>query len=149
MLRLVAYPDDPIRKIALPFAGDPWAQPLAQVPVPESITRLRVTGPSIRWRTVAYDGDGPSAAPVNGDGTTVDMTTVKLRRDGQTNITLARTKTIVENGGVEAPVGAEITEDDVSIAQMVVPGFVSVTHDAAPFLWLFADAGVTLAVEGS
>lgn len=134
--------NEPVRKIALPFAGDPWAQSGAQIEVPDDVPRLRVNQSPIRWRVVPYNGTGPSAAPVDGDATTLDQTIVKLRGDERDNVTLARTTTVVELMGVEQLASKQYTERDVTPAEIVVIGVISVTQDTAAALWIFADAGL-------
>lgn len=133
---------EPVRKIPLPYAGDPWAQPGSQAPIPSSVPRLVVTGP-LRWRVIPYDGVGPSAAPVDGDASTVDMCVVKITTDRTGAETLSRTVTLFESGGELVRVGEDITETDVSNAEVVVLSFVSVVQDTAAALWVFADSGAT------
>lgn len=132
---------DPVRKIPLPYAGDPWAQPGSQATIPASVPRLRVLGP-MRWRVIPYDGVGQGALPIDGDGTLVDMTVVKIKTDRDGSETLSRTVTLFESGGEPVLVGEDITETDVSREEIVCLGFVSIVADTAAALWVFADSGV-------
>lgn len=132
---------DPVRKIPLPFAGDAWAQPDAQVPIPDTDGPLIATGAEVRWRLMPYDGVGPSAQPVDGDASTVDVCIVKAKTDRHGNVSLARTITTVENEGAQVNVGKQHTERDVSPSEEIYLGVVTVTQDTAAALWVFLDAG--------
>lgn len=133
---------NPVRKIPLPFGGDPWAQPGAQVEIPDDVQRLVITQSPLRLRIVGYDGVGPTAAPIDATTATTDYTTVKLRADRRGNVTLAQTVTLVESGGSEVAVGSkQITEDDVTPNEIVCLGIPSVTAGDAAALWVFVDAG--------
>lgn len=133
---------DPVRKIPLPFAGDPWAQAGAQAAIPDDVQRLVVTQQPLRVRVVGYDGTGPNAAPVDATSATADFTVVKLRPDKRGNVTLARTVSLVEATGGEVAVGAkQITEDDVTPNEIVCIGIPSATTGDSAALWVFVDSG--------
>ena len=133
---------DPVRKIALPFAGDPWAQPGAQVPIPDDVQRLTITSAPFRIRVVGYTGTGASAVLVDGSTATYDWTVVKLRPDRSGNVTLARTVPVTVTTGGEVPVGDEQqTEEDVSPVETVCIGIPSVTTGNTAAIRIFVDAG--------
>lgn len=139
---------DPVRRIAFPFTGDPWAQPGAQVEVPpptafdpDPRTILTCDGRPLRFRVVAYDGTGSDAAPVDGDASTFDATVVKIRADQRGNTTLSRTATTFDTEGEQAIVGEDQTEPDVSASDRVIISLVSAAQDGAAALWIFVDSG--------
>ncbi len=127
---------DPVRKIALPFAGDPWAQPGAQVPIPDDVQRLTITGLPLRIRVVGYTGVGPGAMVVDLADASFSFTVVTLRSDAAGNVTLARTKVVTSGAGEK-----QITEDDVSLGSTVCLGLPTVMSVTTPALRVFVDSG--------
>lgn len=134
------------RKIALPFGGDTWAQPGAQMEIPDDIPRFRVTGDGpFRARAIAKDSVDPSAETVDGDGSTLDLCLVKVSTDERGNVTLSRTASVFVVTGAELLVGQQMTEDDVSAGETFAVGIVSATQDTADAIFVYIDAGARLA----
>lgn len=121
------------RRIALSgFAGDAWAQPGAQVPVPSGVGRIKITSSPLTYRITGYTGIDPGATPVDGSAALVSVTVVKITTDSEDNTVLARTVPLTDF----AVGGYELIEYDVLDGDIVMIGIEAATANGTAALWI-------------
>lgn len=126
------------RRIVLSgFAGDAWAQAGAQVPVPDSIRRIRITSSPIRFSVAGYTGIDAGATLVDGSAAVASLTVVKIKTDDQGNAVLVRTVPLTDI----AVGNYQLSEDDVSPGDIVVIGVEAVTANGTAAIWIDLDNG--------